>query len=246
MPETTSEPSDSACSKFSRTRLGSATPLNSTMMWLKGSPPSDAKLRRSKMDTRSSSPSEQHAHPFCNWIVSTLPPPSVFCCLTSLASIFTEATSLTTTPTLVSAFSSQCFSRVVLPVPKNPLSNMTGTWWPVWATSPPRACRAKRGEVGRAEERATLRWPAPRRRPRPQKAPHAATELCWPLCAATGDGGAALDANALDLRVATVAQPRLEAAEAPVAQQRALPARQQPHTARALLRTEPAAAGGAS
>ena len=77
-----------------------------------------------------SSPAEQQAQPLLSSIMSSgrplmLPWPAPS--LMSLASTLTAATSFTTTPTLTpSVFSSRCLSSVVLPVPRKPLSSVTG------------------------------------------------------------------------------------------------------------------------
>mmetsp|Transcript_102152 Transcript_102152/g.181433 ORF Transcript_102152/g.181433 Transcript_102152/m.181433 type:complete len:204 (-) Transcript_102152:151-762(-) len=116
----------SASSKMLRTRAGSATPLSSTTIWLKGSP-SVASSKSSQIVTKSSSPNEQQAQPLAIWMASIFPSESYFCCCTSFESMFTAATSFTTMPIRPSAFSSQCFNSVVFPVPRKPLSKTTGT-----------------------------------------------------------------------------------------------------------------------
>mmetsp|Transcript_13598 Transcript_13598/g.40128 ORF Transcript_13598/g.40128 Transcript_13598/m.40128 type:complete len:230 (-) Transcript_13598:138-827(-) len=95
-----SSPTSMARLKMLRISLGSATPVDSTTMWSYGAPRFSASSTSLSMDCMNSSAIEQHAQPFCSSTVSSaadVPPPTP---LTSFASMFTSATSFTTTPTL--------------------------------------------------------------------------------------------------------------------------------------------------
>mmetsp|Transcript_25643 Transcript_25643/g.46428 ORF Transcript_25643/g.46428 Transcript_25643/m.46428 type:complete len:268 (+) Transcript_25643:290-1093(+) len=117
-----------ACCQLSLTATGSATPLSSTTMASKSRP----SMSRSMLVSNSSA-REQQAHPFCSSTVdpslnSAMTSPPAFPPPNNRASILTEATSFTITPTLIpSRFSSKFLSAVVFPLPKKPDSSVTGT-----------------------------------------------------------------------------------------------------------------------
>ena len=127
--------------KVSLTPFGSATPLDSITMKSYKSPRMSHICSRPYIVWISSSDTLQQTQPFCNstvsgfkdWIevLSSTSLSSLFRELcwfrTSFASMFTEATSLTTQPILSPAlFSNICFNMVVFPAPKKPLSKVTG------------------------------------------------------------------------------------------------------------------------
>mmetsp|Transcript_60424 Transcript_60424/g.72641 ORF Transcript_60424/g.72641 Transcript_60424/m.72641 type:complete len:230 (+) Transcript_60424:1235-1924(+) len=130
--------------QFFFTTMGSAMPLSSTTTASNSLlPPSN----NVSMLSNNSSASEQQAHPFCNSMVSPSfsnaapvgsfslwdereESESVFIRLArmSLASIFTEATSFTITPTLYpSLLERRLVRQDVLPLPRNPARSVTGT-----------------------------------------------------------------------------------------------------------------------
>mmetsp|Transcript_12558 Transcript_12558/g.39313 ORF Transcript_12558/g.39313 Transcript_12558/m.39313 type:complete len:264 (+) Transcript_12558:1204-1995(+) len=115
----TSTPMSQCCRIFS----GSPIPLSSMTIWWKGRDP--IRLESSWTEATRSSDAVQQTQPFESSAISMAPPRSYFCI--SWASMFTAATSFTTTPRRTpSWFSSTCFNRDVLPAPKKPLSSVTG------------------------------------------------------------------------------------------------------------------------
>jgi len=116
-------PTSTPMSQCLRIASGSPTPLSSITMWWKGLLP--PLFNRSWTVATKSSVAVQHTQPFDSSAISMAPPRSYL--WTSWASMFTAATSLTMTPRRTpSWFSSTCFSRVVLPAPKNPVSIVIG------------------------------------------------------------------------------------------------------------------------
>mmetsp|Transcript_25590 Transcript_25590/g.48794 ORF Transcript_25590/g.48794 Transcript_25590/m.48794 type:complete len:204 (+) Transcript_25590:1329-1940(+) len=130
-------PCNVASSQFSLTAFGSATPLNSTTIASNSrSPP----LVNLSIEVNNSSLSEQHAHPFCSSTTPSayasrklFPSTSAPFVLESLmleinlASMLTEATSLTIVPILMlELFSNKCLRAEVLPEPRKPASRMVG------------------------------------------------------------------------------------------------------------------------
>mmetsp|Transcript_97 Transcript_97/g.207 ORF Transcript_97/g.207 Transcript_97/m.207 type:complete len:206 (+) Transcript_97:359-976(+) len=130
-------PCNLASSQFSLTALGSATPLNSTTIASNSrSPP----LVNLSTEANNSSLREQHAHPFCSSTTPSafasrklFPSTSAPFLLGSLmleinlASMLTEATSLTIVPILMlELFSNKCLRAEVLPEPRKPASRMVG------------------------------------------------------------------------------------------------------------------------
>ena len=114
--------------KASTTWAGSLTPLDSTTRHSKGLSPSAATTLLTSC-TRSSR-LVQHMHPFDSSISSSslrTRPLS----LISFSSKFTLPRSFTNTAHLRSSlFSNTCFNSVVFPLPRNPLSTVTGSLAP--------------------------------------------------------------------------------------------------------------------
>ena len=122
----TGQPAASASWNMLRTSRGSATPESSITMWSYALPRMKASDTSCTSASKSSSPPVQHAQPLPSSTKSSgaAASPTFF---TSFASMFTAATSFTTTPTRSpSRFSRMCCSSVVLPAPRKPESSVTG------------------------------------------------------------------------------------------------------------------------
>mmetsp|Transcript_7363 Transcript_7363/g.17962 ORF Transcript_7363/g.17962 Transcript_7363/m.17962 type:complete len:296 (+) Transcript_7363:1035-1922(+) len=134
------DPASSISWNCSRTALGSAMPDISMTMWSHWVPRRVPSRRIAMTASRNSSVAVQQAHPFCSSIMSPaycckgspeLPSsklPSSVCSRSSLASMLTDAMSLTITPIRrPSLFSRMFLSSVVLPAPRKPLRIVIGT-----------------------------------------------------------------------------------------------------------------------
>mmetsp|Transcript_115389 Transcript_115389/g.368196 ORF Transcript_115389/g.368196 Transcript_115389/m.368196 type:complete len:213 (-) Transcript_115389:265-903(-) len=116
-------PTSTPTSQWRRMASGSPTPLSSMTRWWKGAAP--MRLTSSWTEATRSSEAVQQTQPLESSATSMAPPRSYL--RTSCESMFTAATSLTTTPRRTpSWFSRMCFSRDVLPEPRKPVRRVTG------------------------------------------------------------------------------------------------------------------------